>query len=80
MADRKTAYDLIKEAGYCVPTQNDDGTITWDCVSGTYTIADTVNRVSAKTVVLNEHGKPMLNRTVGDFLVAKELDVLKSIL
>lgn len=48
MADRKTAYDLIKEAGYCVPSQNDDGTITWDCASGIYTTPSTINRVPAK--------------------------------
>jgi len=76
MSGRKDAYDLIKDAGYCVPTLNDaTGTISLDCASGKYETSADIPRIEAKKVVLDENGKPLLVRTVGDFLVAKQSDV-----
>lgn len=73
---RTGVNELIKGAGYCVPSINDDGTITWDCPSGVFKTSQDIERIEARKVVLDGNGKPALVRGPGDWLVAKESDVM----
>lgn len=76
MGSRSGVNDLIKEAGYCVPCSQTDGTIEWDCHSGVFKTSQDIPRIEARKVVLDENNKPRLNRGTGDWLVAKQEDVI----